>query len=213
MQARVLLCKQLAMAMPTWRRFYVDVHCNVHILEVPHKEAEAAAASAERPERPARRVSPSRAARSARRAADRAARQRTEQVRQRICGLLRLLLRQWRAKRRADVWAEHMREHLALRDSTPPAPSTALAPLLRNAAAPDEAAAGGKLTEHIQLVPNETFKRLRTPPRAIPPQARSPPSAPHRKKQLLADLDAAADAPLVAASTADCIMAELQQDN
>ena len=104
-------------------------------------------------------------------------------------------------------------EHLALRDSTPPAPSTALAPLLRNAAAPDEAAAGGKLTEHIQLVPNETFKRLHTPPRAIPPQACSPPSAPHRKKQLLADLDAAADAPLVAASTADYSMAELQQDN
>ena len=69
------------------------------------------------------------------------------------------------------------------------------------------------MTELIQLIQTETFKRLRTPPRATPPQACSPPSVPHRKKQLLADFDAAADAPLVAASTADCIMAELQQDN
>ena len=69
----------------------------------------------------------------------------------------------------------------------------------------------GLLTEQIQLVQNETFKRLRTPPRAIPPQARSPPSAPSRKKQLLANFDAAADAPLAAASTADYNMAEIQQ--
>ena len=67
------------------------------------------------------------------------------------------------------------------------------------------------MTELIQLIRTETFKRLRTPPRATPPQARSPPSAPSRKKQLLADFDAAADAPLAAASNANYDMAEIWQ--
>ena len=75
---RVKLCKELAKEMPTWRRFYVDVHGNVRFPEAlqPHRQQEAPTQgerAAEQVARPARRVSPCRAARSARRAAERAA--------------------------------------------------------------------------------------------------------------------------------------------
>eukprot|EP00964_Phaeocystis_antarctica_P044605 scaffold25634_cov53-Phaeocystis_antarctica.AAC.1 len=103
--------------MPSWRRFSVDKHGTVHVREVfkPHWHGKATpspkgAISAAQAEKPTRRVSPSRAQRSARRAADRAQRERTAQVRLRTKGILEVLSRQWRGKRRDDVWAEWRRQ-------------------------------------------------------------------------------------------------------
>ena len=106
--------------MPSWRRFSVDKHGTVHIREVfkPHWHGKAApsqkgAISAAQAEKPTRRVSPSRAQRSALRAADRAQRERAAQVRLRTKGILEVLRRQWRGKRRDDVWTEWRRQKIA----------------------------------------------------------------------------------------------------
>ena len=115
-----LLCKEVVKVMPSWRRFSVDKHGTVHIREVskPHWHGKAApsqkgAISAAQAEKPTRRVSPSRAQRSALRAADRAQRERAAQVRLRTKGILEVLRRQWRGKRRDDVWTEWRRQKIA----------------------------------------------------------------------------------------------------
>ena len=115
-----LLCKEVVKVMPSWRRFSVDKHGTVHIREVtkPHWHGKAApsqkgAISAAQAEKPTRRVSPSRAQRSALRAADRAQRERAAQVRLRTKGILEVLRRQWRGKRRDDVWTEWRRQMIA----------------------------------------------------------------------------------------------------
>ena len=115
-----LLCKEVVKVMPSWRRFSVDKHGTVHIREVykPQWHGKAApspkgAISAAQAEKPTRRVSPSRAQRSALRAADRAQRERAAQVRLRTKGILEVLRRQWRGKRRDDVWTEWRRQKIA----------------------------------------------------------------------------------------------------
>ena len=113
-----LLCKEVVKVMPSWRRFSVDKHGTVHIREVykPHWHGKAApspkgAISAAQAEKPTRRVSPSRAQRSALRAADRAQRERAAQVRLRTS--VERVRRQWRGKRRDDVWTEWRRQIIA----------------------------------------------------------------------------------------------------